>query len=261
MIRGSRIGRARVEHGSRIADVTAAPAVPWTPAALPLIGWYDFHDSPRYTDDGVTLVSADAQAIYRCDDLSGAGNHIRQASAGSRPLHKTGILGGKDVARFDATTPQALVSAAFTGGALSTYTAPVTIIVVGNTTITGDYSFFCDGIDAGFWILHHWAGTFQMYAGNTLDGPASDTSNHVFAAIFNQASSKLYVDGGAGTAGYTGVAGLAGITVGSSRTLANALGGDIAALLVCYGALSAADLNLFGTYANARWAQSWATAS
>lgn len=85
-----------MRHSARLAS--------FTPLSLgsSVIGWWDPSDAANsYTDAGTTLVSADAQAIYRLADKSGNGYHLNQVTAGNRPLHKTGILNGWPVARYD----------------------------------------------------------------------------------------------------------------------------------------------------------------
>ncbi len=65
--------------------------------------WYDFGDPlTLYTDAGSTLVSADGQLIYQCNDKAGT-NHITQSTSSKRPTYKTNITNGFSIARFDAT--------------------------------------------------------------------------------------------------------------------------------------------------------------
>jgi hypothetical protein len=42
-----------------------------------------------FTDDGVTNVTADGDAVYRINDKSGNGYHLTQATEAARPLYKT----------------------------------------------------------------------------------------------------------------------------------------------------------------------------
>jgi hypothetical protein len=59
-----------------------------------LVAWYDA--------SAITgLVDTDPVATW--SDLSGAGNHISQATGASRPTYRTGIVDGKPVVRFDGS--------------------------------------------------------------------------------------------------------------------------------------------------------------
>lgn len=55
--------------------------------------------SPKYSDDGTTLITAHAASVYRINDLSSYGQHLRQTSAGSRPA--IDIASGKTSLLFD----------------------------------------------------------------------------------------------------------------------------------------------------------------
>lgn len=73
-----------------------------------VLAWWDFSRADTlWTDDGSTPVSSDADAIYRVDDLSGNGYHLRQSTSSKRPAYRTGGSAygqnGKSVARFDGT--------------------------------------------------------------------------------------------------------------------------------------------------------------
>jgi len=48
-----------------------------------------------YTDDGITNCTAPGDLVYRVDDISGNGNHARQATAAARPALGRTVEGGR----------------------------------------------------------------------------------------------------------------------------------------------------------------------
>lgn len=85
-----------------------AGLIPPTPLQIfgsALKGWYAAWDpTTLFTDTArTTPVSADGNAVAGWADKSGNGNHLQQATAGSRPLYKTAVKNGRSVLRFDGT--------------------------------------------------------------------------------------------------------------------------------------------------------------
>lgn len=73
-----------------------APRIPSTTVWNPL----DIAGTKRLWLDDSRLVGLDGESIAQWPDRSGCGHHMTQATAGLRPILKTGILGTRSVARF-----------------------------------------------------------------------------------------------------------------------------------------------------------------
>jgi hypothetical protein len=76
----------------------------WTPARTTTALWLDAADAGTLYDatSGGSLVAADG-AIARWEDKSGNSRHCTQGTSGSRPIRKTSIQNGRDVARGDGS--------------------------------------------------------------------------------------------------------------------------------------------------------------
>jgi hypothetical protein len=199
---------------------------------------------------------ADGTAVSSWTDSSSHGSHAVQAVGSRQPICKTGILNGLPVVRFDSSN-DGLVAA------LGTIPQPFTVFAVAqNTSSTGTRTLYSgDGDSPKYFTTTGTA--YQMTAGTVLAGPARDTTPHVHCEVFDQSSSVLRVDGGAGYVGPVGAAGLTNITIGvlASFSSLTAWGGDIAELIVYSGRLSLADINTVGRYLAWKYGLTWTTAT
>lgn len=229
-----------------------------------LVGWYDFSDADMlYTDAArTTKVSADGNSINGIRDKSPAGNHL--VSVGTAPLYKLNIKGGKSAALFGGAGGFAKTSATVN------YAQPNTIIVLAKHGDGVANKHFFDGSTTGRHVVGVTAGpVFALYAGAILSGGASTTNDVILAGIFNGASSKIYVNGGA--AAGSGDAGAQAFGNGAGNGIH--LGTDDAEsaflpsgsyeyeVFVYNAAVSVANLNILGAQLNAKWGTSWVTAS
>ena len=86
----------------------APPGPPFNPLDLfasgETGGWYDPSDLTTMFQDeaGTTPVTADGQSVGQIRDKSGRGNHLTQATAGSRPIYRT--AGGKHWLELNGTS-------------------------------------------------------------------------------------------------------------------------------------------------------------
>lgn len=235
-----------------------------------LRAWYDLADpTSLYTDTSrTTRVSADGNAIASVADKSGQANHLTQSVAGQRPLYKVNIVNTKAAALFDGSN-DCWATAAF-GAEL---TQPNTIFVVAKAAAVGDA--------LAHWMITGLAGAsgrndiflqgdpssvYTLYAGASLAAAAASNTNwHTYSGIFNGASSKGRLDGGAVLTGLDGDAGsqtLAGITIGAEFDQASdPWSGYIAEVIVYNASLSAANHDIVGRYLAAKYGLTWTAVS
>jgi len=106
----------------------------WTPSQIATALWLDGSDASTLFDatTGGSLVAADG-TIARWEDKSGNARHATQATVASRPVRKTAIQNGRDIARFDGTNDTILGSVrVVAGNAKSVYVVARSTNAVGN---------------------------------------------------------------------------------------------------------------------------------
>jgi len=184
-------------------------------------------------------------------DLSGHGNNAAQATASQQPTYSAADAnyGGQPSVVFTTASTQGLTSS-------FAVSQPDTIVIIGTsfTRGAGAGSAFIDTASGSrqlIWLNS--SGVFQMYAGSFV-GIAGNFLPHMFMAVYNGASSSLYVDNSqtaaaSGNAGANNLAsaGIAGI-IGT-----DSLNGSIAEMIVYNGALGAAQLAQLSAYVKARY--------
>lgn len=214
-------------------------------------------DGTLYQDSArTTLAAADADPVGSWSDGSGQNNHASQATAGSRPLLKLGILNGRPVIRFDGANDR-LQTAAF-GAALA---QPNTVFVVAKRTGGGAEAFLDGRTDATHLFRKNVGGSYNLYAGGDFVVVAADANWHIVQGVFNGASSKARVDGGAAATGNAGTSSMDGATVGSRANSSEWMNGDIAEILIYNANLSLAQLDQVGNYLAGRYGLAWSAAS
>jgi hypothetical protein len=87
----------------------------WTPARTTTALWLDGADASTLYNatSGGSLVAADG-TIARWEDKSGNARHCTQSTSGARPIRKTSIQNGRDVARGDGSRFMSIPSSAAT---------------------------------------------------------------------------------------------------------------------------------------------------
>lgn len=91
------------------------PAVVVPPSISPpladMVGWWKSGEG-LFTDDGVTPAVNNADIIYRWNDASGNGNHMRQATLGNRPQLILGQAGINGLSALNVTGNNRLLTSA-----------------------------------------------------------------------------------------------------------------------------------------------------
>jgi hypothetical protein len=227
-----RHGGAGVRRGAR----AAAGAGTWTPAQYAgLIAWY-----------------LDTYAAGVRTDVSGNGRTVSQASSGSRPTQVS--RAGQLALLYDGSND--FLQGAW--GAL--FPQPLTIYAVMEPTSLAATHVLVDGDDVSNRCIQMTVAgpQWRLSAPTDMTDGVPTAAIHATCAIFDGASSRLYVDdfrdGQHVLTGNVGANGLDGLTVG-----ANFLGGAPYAgyeweLVAIAGAHSAADRARFAAWASARYA-------
>lgn len=167
------------------------------------VTWFDASDE--------TSITKSVNQVTQINDLTGNNYHASNGAA-SGPDSGTREENSKNALDYGGS--EYLVTSSF-GANLQKNT----VIVVGRYDTTAAH-YLCDGIAFGqrHMVLQS-SGYFRIGAPTFLQGPARDGNLHVFAAVYNDASSSFYVDGGSPTTGTAGGDGITGVTLGSSYGL------------------------------------------
>lgn len=190
----------------------------------------------------------DGDPVGTWSDLSGQGNHLTQATGSKKPTYKVGIQNGLPVARFDGVD-DVLKATSFT------LTQPHTVFAVLKIRAAALNAYLWDGntTDASS-AYQSVAGSLRMYAGSNGPIQALGTTNfHVLCAIYNNASSQLYLDGGTPATGTTGTNNPAGFTLGARGSGSGFSTIDVAEVAVYSGALVSSDAARLASYASSKY--------
>jgi len=215
-----------------------------------------------YDADQITGLS-DSDPVATWPDAGPHGDDVTQGTAAKRPLYKTGILNGKPVVRFDGNDDY--LQGAFTNAGATTQ--PLTIFAVAqlNAALVNDDNAYviCDGVNSGTRSQLYkteapdpdaWA----LYSGAVLTDGAADADWNIWAALFNGASSELWIDGVSVASGDAGAQAMSGLTIGTSYACSGVYwSGDIAEIIVYDANLSDIDKNEVGNYLATKYGPSW----
>lgn len=203
--------------------------------------------------DAGTSTTTDGAAISQWNDQSAGAHNAVQATGANQPLYKAAIQNGLPGVLFDGSND-------FMDAAGINVSQPDTIIVAVRSLITTSGHNVFDGItqpsgrqsiECGANATTNWGMFASADAASTT---ATNTSAHVLAAIFNAASSQLFLDGAALTLGGSpGPNPLTGLRIGTFVSGAGQWNGYIFEILVYSGALSATDRQSVESYLKAKW--------
>jgi len=225
------------------APVASVPFLP--PQVGNLLIW-------QRADMGITLSGSNVSGWA---DQSGNGYNLTQGTPARRPVYNStdAAYGSQATIQCAASAVQYMVNS----GAPSSAQPFTTIIVGESTSGAGQQQFFGDGgtnTTGPFWTGSAWAyyaGVASVVSSNVSRAP------HVFAVVFNGASSALYIDGSQtaianGSAGANGFGSAPPLIVGSDG-VAEHLNGKIAEFLVYSAALTPSQRKSIFTYLGARY--------
>lgn len=214
----------------------------WSPLDLSPAVWLDASNTGSITQS--------AGAVSQLNDLSGNGRHATQSSAGLRPTTGTRTQNGLNV--LDHAADYLVIPSL-------TLAQPVTIALVAQRDGTSGNGYLgtqTDGIGGTSDRLTLVANSFNLTAsaGTNLVYGAFGTSWCLIVAVYNGASSELYVNGSlvaSGNAG-TGINNARPMRLGRVDGSADFDGG-IGETLIIPGAITSGDRSDLDTYAIAKW--------
>lgn len=241
------LGRADLLKKQNVINVAlrAAPVAALTPLGISgLAAWYD-------ASRGITRDGSDR--ISQWDDQSGNARHLTQATGASQPLYVGPNSGTNSLPHVYFDGSRRLTSASFTA-----INQPRTHFIVFKTTAdpAGTMAIAVDGIGGGNRAGIGWTTTtnLRIFAGASLNGTLASTYNTtaVYSALYNGASSQIWVNGSSLITGDSGAHSLTGINLGSFGA-ANYLTGNICEVLIYSGSLSTGDRQTIESYLAAKW--------
>lgn len=196
--------------------------------------------------DALTGLS-DGNAVSSFTDQSGNGNHLVQATGGSQPIYKTGIINSLPVLRMDGSKHMAVSF---------TLAQPATIFVVtDNATVSSNSGVILDGINsfsAGFYIDTIFS--FRPFAGSFGSNQTCDfTAPQVTTLKLDTSTGFSAVNGTQMSQGFSNST-LGGITMGRHGGGSFPFNtGDIAEIIVYDSALSTANREAVEDYLGTKY--------
>ena len=206
----------------------------------------------RWDPSNPATLTVTANKLSAITDMVAVAGTLSQGTGANQPSSGLSTIVGLNAIGFGSPT--------FLSSAAITQAQPVTIMAVVKLASTAGTQVAISTDLAGpqgptMYIatvsgLHYFA-----FAGTGQNGAGTpDTSAHVFAVVFNGASSVIYIDGTSvgsanyGANGYSGMAFFLGKDVGN-----NYWGGLVGEVLVYKSALSGANITTVSAYLRAKW--------
>ena len=254
----------------RLGSHPGRRAAAWSPAVLPLLGWWSIDgpgtlygdpsgttqaDASNLQTAHATLSAAEPEDTIRAHiltDRSGNGHHLQQLGlASNKPLFGE----GKSIAGLHA------VNHIDNGGyLLATWTEvaqPYTVALVAAPELMGAGVFLFDGVDdTRRQAMQPDSNTWTLFAGSTWDtlvARDTDEAPRVYVCQYNGASSEFWREGAAAGGGNTGTLASAGITMGARFNGASVGEYAWSEALVIEGTLSDGDREALEAYLAAKW--------
>lgn len=213
-------------------------------------------DAGTFQDTALTTAAAsDGDPVGGWQNQNTAGDDVVQATTNAKPTLKLNIKNGMPVLRCDAGDYLQVTYAA-------TLNQPFTVFAVAMldpTAVDDDVAYHITDSVTGtqMWLRKNpfsTPDTWQIRTSAALAGDTADSNWNIWTAVFNGASSKIYINGTLQNSGNAGTDNPGGLTVGARLDGAAGWLGDIGDIAIVPGSLSAADLNQALAYLSTRWA-------
>lgn len=225
----------------------ALRVLPKVSAAGPLAGYYGWYDA----SDSATLTGSPNLTTW-ADKGSGAKN---LTNASSSPSNGTRTVNGLNVIDFASGANRIMASANYSLSQPITYFVVVVCdLATGTGTLNASIIRDPTGSQPSIMVYSSGAANtraWAYYAGSVRQGSvAMDNSAHVISAVFNGASSGLWVDGASAS---TSNPGAGTVTNGLQLASSSAFDGAIGEVLVYSSALGTSDRQSVESYLKAKW--------
>lgn len=201
-----------------------------------------------------TPANAAGACVSQINDKSGNNRHLTQGTLANMPKYWNGIA-GNNVLVFDGANDTLSVAG-------SIVSQPNTIAIAARSTSSNDHIF--GGGSGAVQELYDVSGaTIRASAGLEMFGPATTTTvRHVYVVTVNGASSKVRIDGGAGSSGNMSTGNLTnGFRVSGNSAGSFPMAGEVQDVVITSGAMGLTDLNNLGPYMATKAGTTWSTAS
>ncbi len=195
---------------------------------------------------------ADGGVVTTWSDLSGDGNDMVAAEDDTRPTYHLNQMNSLPVVRFEGSEDR-MVATLATERAQPNSTYAV-IAKLSDSAGNEQMISGANEANSNSHVFYHRASSnaFYYYSGAEISGLAEDTDDHVFAAVWNGASSILETDGNVHSAD-AGANALHKIVFGSSQTPDEYADCEIAEFLVFDVAHTQAQFDIISAYLAAKW--------
>jgi hypothetical protein len=202
-----------------------------------LVGWWK-SDGTKWQDSARTVaVTADSDPVGAIDDASGNGNHLLQATAGRRPLYRTGLQNGLPGLTFDGGDDFLTATIA--------RAQPLTLYCVFDRN-TANYLFSGAGGSNWYWKFTELNFGSAVAITNIADGPVKA------AIVVDGASSFQRISGVNGANVNPGANAIAVLNFACFHDQINCYDPTFFEAMLYSGAVSGANLTALDTYAT-RW--------
>jgi hypothetical protein len=214
-----------------------------TPPVAGYTAWYDASDT--------TSITSSSGFVGKWNDKSGHGYDVTQGTGSKQPVTNADTINGLNVIKFTRSSDQILVRTSVT------INQALTVFAVGKLASTSGANMQLLGNRTNAeptLYVSPTGGKWALYASSeSVSGTAPDTNAHQFSAVFNGASSNLWVDATQIiTNGNPGSSGRTDIAIGSDGA-GNAWDGDIAEIIIYPSVLGATDRQSVESYLKAKW--------
>lgn len=230
-----------LDHYHRYGGGSASAG--FTPASIAGLSlWLDGNDAATITQT--------ATKVSQWADKSTNLAHATQATGVNQPVYSATAINSKPGLVFNGT--------AWLQNLVLAINQPGTVFVVESMTggSIGVQEHMFDGT-ANRWAVissDPSAGALQLYAGNTLSAPINlSATAGVVSAIFNGASSSVFLNGANSATGDAGSQSLAGYYIGQGGGATQEWFGNISEVIVYNSALSTVNRQTVEAYLKTKW--------